>query len=232
MMQRIPEPDLMNDPAQAAAYAAADFAEPHDTFVQLFHDHWPDWSGDGLVLDLGCGPADVTIRFARAYPNSSLLGIDGAEAMLACGRQRIADEGLSARIELHACYLPAQSAELQSWLTRSTQSLQAIISNSLLHHLQAPQVLWQTIRHCAVAGTRVAVMDLLRPTTTAQTRALVDEYAADEPEILRHDFYHSLLAAYTVDEVAAQLQQAGLEEFNVAAVSDRHLLVSGQWQGR
>jgi ubiquinone/menaquinone biosynthesis C-methylase UbiE len=35
-----------------------------------------------LVLDLGCGPADVTIRFAKANPGYKFHGVDGSAAML------------------------------------------------------------------------------------------------------------------------------------------------------
>ena len=66
-MKRTPEPDLMNDPAQALAYANADFSVPHEAFcdeaTRVFNDQEP-----GHILDLGCGPADVTIRFASDSP--------------------------------------------------------------------------------------------------------------------------------------------------------------------
>ena len=80
-MDRIPEPELMDDPAQALAYARADFSEPHEAFVGYFQERFPQWR-PRRVLDLGCGPADVTIRFARAYPECEIVGVDGAEAML------------------------------------------------------------------------------------------------------------------------------------------------------
>ena len=41
-MERIPEPDLMNDPEQALAYAQADFEEPHNQFVELFKNRFPE----------------------------------------------------------------------------------------------------------------------------------------------------------------------------------------------
>ncbi len=34
-MDRIPEPELMDEVEQARAYAAADFSEPHQAFVLL-----------------------------------------------------------------------------------------------------------------------------------------------------------------------------------------------------
>ena len=65
-MERIPEPELMDDPAQAYAYANADFSEPHQAFVERFTQCFPGHA-PRRVLDLGCGAADITIRFARAY---------------------------------------------------------------------------------------------------------------------------------------------------------------------
>ena len=49
-MQRVPEPELMDDPAQALAYAGADFSEPHQAFVAHFRERFPDFHS-GSVLD-------------------------------------------------------------------------------------------------------------------------------------------------------------------------------------
>ncbi len=102
-----------------------------------------------------------------------------------------------------------------------------VISNSLLHHLKAADALWEEIKRVAKPGAQVFVMDLMRPATEDQARWMVDAYAAGEPEVLRHDFFHSLKAAYTLDEVQAQLQAADLAHLEVAASSDRHIIVFG-----
>jgi SAM-dependent methyltransferase len=218
-MERIPEPELMDEAEQAAAYAHADFEQPHARFVELFRETFPDKTITGTALDLGCGPADITIRFARAYPDCSVHGVDGAEAMLAHGRARIRREGLGDRVRLIRGYLPGARLPLAGY--------DAIISNSLLHHLREPMALWDTIKSCARPGAPLFVMDLLRPAGREQARALVDEYAAGEPDVLRRDFFQSLLAAYRPGEVEAQLRAAGLTSLKVAPVSDRHLLVFG-----
>ena len=74
----------------------------------------------------------------------------------------------------------------------------------------------------------VFVMDLMRPATEDKARWMVQAYAAEEPEVLRHDFFHSLKAAYTIAEVKAQLKRAELEHLQVEATSDRHLIVVGR----
>lgn len=219
-MERIPEPELMDEDEQARAYALADFAEPHNRFVELFRETFPDEAVTGQVLDLGCGPADVTQRFARAFPDCRIDGVDGAERMLHYGQMILAQAGLSPRVRLIHAYLPGAP------LPRAHYD--AVISNSLLHHLQNPMVLWDAVKAHAKPGAPVFVMDLMRPASREEAEALKERYAAGEPEVLQRDFFHSLLAAYRVEEVAAQLAQAGLAHFAVRAVSDRHLAVSGR----
>jgi SAM-dependent methyltransferase len=223
-MERVPEPDLMDDDEQARAYAFADFAEPHEAFVDAFQRCFPSLAVDGVVLDLGCGPADISIRFARRFPRCHVHGIDGAPAMLRYGEELTGKAGLKERVRLVQGYLPDDEPPLASY--------DAVITNSLLHHLEQPAVLWRSVARYARAGAPVFVMDLMRPSSREQAQAFVDEYAADEPDVLRHDFFHSLLAAYSVDEVRAQLADAGLDDaLQVAAESDRHLIVWGRAPG-
>lgn len=175
---------------------------------------------EGAVLDLGCGPGDIIFRFVHAYPRCVVHGVDGAAAMLAHGRHRLEREGLGERARLIEGYLPGAALPLDAY--------DAVISNSLLHHMRDPIVLWDTVKQFGKSGAPVFIMDLLRPTDRQQAQALVDEYAAGEPDVLRHDFFHSLLAAYRVDEVTEQLRVAGLDSLNIEQISDRHLLVHGR----
>jgi trans-aconitate methyltransferase len=221
-MNRLPEPELMNDPAQAHAYAHADFAEPHQRFVSLFTEEFPTLELCGRVLDLGCGAADVTLRFARAFPDCVIDAVDGAEQMLDHAHALIAHAGMQARINLlHRC-LPT--------IQLPSHPYDAIISNSLLHHLHDPNVLWNTIKTHARAGTAIFVLDLLRPASVEQAHALVEQYAQAEPAILKRDFFNSLLAAFRADEIGAQLMQCGLPQLRIRAISDRHVLISGTVQ--
>lgn len=217
-MERVPEPELMSDPAQARAYAEADFSEPHDAFVDRFRERFPD-GRPRRVLDLGCGPADVTCRFARAYPDATIVGVDGAAAMIELARAALARAGLGERVTLVTARLPG--ADLPA------RHFDAVISNSLLHHLGDPAVLWQTIAVHAAPGAAVFVMDLARPASPAQARTYVARYAAGEPAILQRDFYNSLLAAFTPEEIRAQLARAMLP-FAVERASDRHVVIHGR----
>ena len=207
----------MNDIAQAEAYAQTDFSEPHDAFVAHFRERFPDFK-DGNVLDLGCGTADVIIRFAHAFPSAHITGVDGADAMLGIGSKDVKRCGLKDRIDLQKCILPASAF--------SETKFDAIVSNSLLHHLKDPAVIWDMIKNCAKDSSPVFVMDLMRPESKDRAKELLGMYASDAPEILQKDFYNSLLASYTVDEIKEQLNRTGLD-LSVEAVSDRHLIAWG-----
>ena len=89
-MKRIPEEELMSDIEQARAYAAADFEEPHSNVIRLFQQSFGTQLPGRSVLDLGCGTGDITFRFARAYPDCIVYGVDGSEAMLSLGRKALA----------------------------------------------------------------------------------------------------------------------------------------------
>jgi ubiquinone/menaquinone biosynthesis C-methylase UbiE len=217
-MQRALEPELMDDPDQALVYARADFEEENRGFVERFLAYFPDMTA-GHVLDLGCGPADIPIRLARALPECRVTGVDGSAPMIAIGREAVRAAGLADRITLRC-------ERFQNMAL--TEKADAVISNSLLHHVPNALQFWYALRQVAKPGAVVLVMDLLRPDSPEEAQALVDRYAAGEPALLRRDFYHSLLAAFTDDEVAAQLTALNLSRLLIEVPDDRHWVVGGR----
>ncbi|MFZ3013766.1 MAG: class I SAM-dependent methyltransferase, partial [Nitrospira sp.] len=151
-MDRVLEPELMDDPMQAEAYARADFSEENQGFVDHFKEYFPDCS-QGKVLDLGCGPADIAIRFAKLYPGCQVIGIDASSPMIQLGEQAVQQAGLADHITLR-CERYEEVA--------GARIVDAAISNSLLHHLPNPLQFWQKLRQLVKPGAPVLVMDLLR----------------------------------------------------------------------
>jgi hypothetical protein len=70
-------------------------------------------------------------------------------------------------------------------------------------------------------------MDLLRPDSPEDAQAIVDRYAAEAPAILRKDFFNSLMAGYTEDEVTTQLARMNLTRLLIDVIDDRHWVVGG-----
>ncbi len=221
-MERVPEPELMADEAQARAYAEADFSEAHDMFVRLLADKHPGLADTGLALDLGCGAADISIRFLRRFPGWRVWAVDGARAMLAEAEQALAREGCQHKVRL----LQMDIRETLGLATR----FDCLFSNSLLHHLHQPEALWSCVRGHVDGAVAVFLMDLLRPRSLAQVDELVACYAGDAPALLQRDFRHSLMAAFSLEEIRAQLSAAGLHGLVAEQVSDRHVIIHSTYR--
>ena len=226
MMERITEPELMDEEEQVKAYANkeyafAHFSEPHDLFVNTFQEKFPDINSsfNDVVLDLGCGSCDITRQFAKAYKDASFHAVDGSALMLKYGKELNDKENLSHRIKLIETCLPKMDS--------SQQLYHLIISNSLLHHLHSPNTLWETIQQHAKPYAHVFVMDLIRPVDEQTVAYLTNEYAANEPEILKSDFENSLRAAFTVKEVRQQLDEMSWSNLRVEEISNCHMIIHG-----
>jgi len=230
----------MDGAAQAAAYAAADFAAGDQAFVDRFAAHYGAIAGP-LLLDLGCGPGNITMRLAERFPSARVLGVDGAAAMLQIARDRLEAQpqrwpGVTL---VHALLTPQGLCPAPPPLNGAATGpaaevaipggFTAVVSNSLLHHLHDPQALWHTLRALAAPGAAVYVKDLRRPPSAAAALALRDRYLAGAPAVLQHDYVASLHAAFTAEEVQQQLAQAGLaDQLQLAELEDRYLEVWGR----
>jgi ubiquinone/menaquinone biosynthesis C-methylase UbiE len=215
-MDRILEPEIMDDEAQAGAYARADFADSNQWYADHFTADFPEHLRD--IVDLGCGPADVPLRIARIARGVRITAVDGSAAMLELARAAVDAAQLSDRIVLHLGRLPG--------LSLPERHFDAVLSKDMLHHLPNPQVLWAEVRRLARPGAAVYVMDLVRPDSPLEARAIVERVAAHEHEILQEDFYNSLCAAFTVAEVRSQLARVELP-LTVEQVTPRHLRIKG-----
>ncbi|QSR88966.1 class I SAM-dependent methyltransferase [Methylacidiphilum caldifontis] len=215
-MERILEEQLMADPIQVMAYAQADFSIPHQAVIDRFTDLFPHFK-DGVVLDMGCGTADIAIRFARRYPQAKIIGVDGSLAMLSVAQKRIDENHLCSSIKLIQGIFP-------NWTY--PHLFDVLISNSLLHHLPSPKELWTSLRKHAKLGSCVLIIDLVRPESKQQAHFLTETYTQGAHPLLKRDFYNSLLASFTLEEIKREIVAEKLP-FRVEQISDRHLMIYG-----
>jgi SAM-dependent methyltransferase len=215
-MDRVLEPEVMEDEPQAIAYAKADFSSSNQMFVDGLLEAYA--SGLGTVLDIGCGPGDIPIRLARAKPSVYVVAIDASEVMVCLAHEAVEQADLLRRVRVVHGRIPG--------LRLRQGGFDAIISKDLLHHLPDPMVLWEEVKRLGRPGAAVYVMDLFRPETQEAAAKIVESVSADEPEVLKRDFYNSLLAAFTPEDVRDQLRRAGLA-FEVETVSERHMRIKG-----
>jgi len=80
------------------------------------------------AIDLGIGTGYFTERFLTHFPNSRVLGIDGARAMIELAKTRL--ESLSSRVE----FVIGDFRKLQD-LVKGAGTVDVVISAYALHHL-------------------------------------------------------------------------------------------------
>ncbi len=213
-MLRLLEEEIMDDVVQVAAYAEANFDEQDSRFVDIFCQAFPN---GGQVLDLGCGPAKIPARICQRRSDLMITGIDASPRMIERGQAYSEELGIADRLSLIQAYIPCAGLNT---------TYDAIISNSLLHHLPQPSNLWDAVKKHAKSGTLIMIVDLHRPRSLEEVEQIVAAKAGKEPDVLRRDFFNSLCAAFTVTEVNAQLEAAGLP-FKCRMLSDIHWIVLG-----
>ncbi len=217
-MERIPEPEYMDLDEEAEAYAEADFDDVNAAFVASVLAFYGEQAAP-RVLDLGCGPGDIPQRICTERPDWRVIGADAAAAML-CRAQRQARRTSEAR---RPAYVLCDAKQMPF----PEAAFDIVISNSILHHIDGVHAFWCETRRVAGPGRCLFLRDLSRPHSKDEAARLVQEYAGTESAMLQEEFYRSLLAAYTPDEVRLQLAAAGMPGLTVTQVTDRHLDVYG-----
>jgi len=219
-MPRQPEPEVMVDALEAGAYGAADFSEVNAAFVERLVELAGNCPA-ARAVDLGTGPADIPIWVVRAMAGWRVVAVDASPAMIELARRAVTAADLGESIEL--VLADAKNTGLPG------HSFDVVFSNSILHHINDSAALWREVRRLAAPGALVFLRDLARPPDPEAAWEIVDAYAGDESDLLREEYYRSLLAAYTPDEVRGQLDATGLAPLRVDMATDRHLDVFGRF---
>lgn len=218
-MDRKPEPELMDLAEEVDAYVAGDFTAVNQAFAERLVELCGKRE-QARALDLGTGPADIPIRVWRARPKWKIVAVDASAPMLDRARAAIDGAGAAGAIELSLA--DAKDTGLPPG------SFDVVFSNSILHHVASPITFWAEVRRLAKSGATIFLRDLARPQDDAKAHALVKQHAGAESELLQEEFYRSLLAAYTLEEVRTQIAAAGLGALTTQMSSDRHLDVFGE----
>ncbi len=211
MLERVLEPELMDDPDEAESYNAMDHTEVNRRFVEALLAAGPLGSD---VLDLGTGTALIPIELCAQQGTCRVMASDAATCMLDVARYNLAVSGNEHRIQLHH----GDSKQLGF----EESMFDAVISNSLLHHVAEPRsVLAEMVRVCKPGG-RIFVRDLFRPEALERVEELVTLYAVNETPFNRQLFRQSLIAALTLEEIQALVVEQGFAPESVQMTSDRH----------
>lgn len=211
MLPRILEAEVMDTPADAADYDAMDFTAVNAAFAD---DCLTAVGRVTTLLDVGTGTARIPIELAKRSSSLQIIGVDLSDEMLKIGRANIAAAGLADQITLFLVDAKGMPFE--------DGTFDAVVSNSIVHHIPDPTPCFQEIIRLAKPGGAIFIRDLFRPPDRGTLDQLVATYAGNDTPHQRQLFADSLHAALTVDEVRSIVASFGFDPVTVSATSDRH----------
>ena len=132
----------MTEPS-IAAYEVSQRVKTYDTDMELMHPNRSKMVQIALevlpfpktaplrAIDLGIGTGYFTKQFLDHFPNSRVLGIDGAQAMIELAKARLMS--LASRVQ----FVIGDFRKLQE-LTSGAGTIDVVFSSYALHHLSRP----------------------------------------------------------------------------------------------
>ena len=225
-MKRTPEPELMEIPSQVKAYADADFSRSDSLVIKALKKYLKKirktLNKNDLILDVACGPGNISERIAKNWPLVKVVGIDGSKQML-----NQAEKRLSKSFSKNLTYELIDINSIATGEKHFPLKADVLVSNSALHHFHDPYKFWDALKKLGKENCIHVHRDLIRPTSIEKAFEIKEKHLANSPEVLKNDFYASLKASFRVDEVNQQLVNAGLSQLEVFQVDELYFEIIG-----
>ncbi|MFQ6618008.1 MAG: class I SAM-dependent methyltransferase [Fidelibacterota bacterium] len=202
-MKREPESEIMDDEDEAISYASAAALKYLSRIDDTFVDHFFRLGvRSGVVLDVGTGPGMIPIKIARRSGDLEITGIDLSDAMLRLARDNLLKESTNLQVN----FKKGNAVDLDF----DDASFDAVISNSLLHHLEDPIPALNEMNRVVKSDGAILIRDIRRPPGILYPfwAWLYGRYYEGKMKIA---YENSLKAAFTWKELAGILKNSDLK---------------------
>ena len=230
-MNREPEPELMNKKSQVKAYCAADFSCGEINLIKFISNYLKvnnvNLSSNDLIVDLGCGPGNITEKLSESWPNVNVLGIDGSQEMIKEAESRMLKNKILNKYN-NLNYLCSDIRKISSHSIFSRKKITLLVSNSFIHHIIDIDDFFRFIVNISNKETINFHKDLIRPKDGKTALKLKDKCSQKYSNILTNDYYASLKASYRINEVQKKISELKLNSMNVIEESEEYLIVYGK----
>ncbi len=229
-MKRTPEPELMEEKEQVISYDEADFSEGEVKLINQINHYLLrkniSLGEKDLIVDLGCGPGNISEKLAIKWPNTEVVGIDGSKEMISRAEyNKNISTNKNKLKNLHYICSDIKHIKSNNFLLKKRISL--LVSNSLIHHITNLEDFFNTIRSLSSNSTVNFHKDLKRPFDENSALELKAQCSSKYNEILTNDYYASLKASYTFKELKHFTLENDLSSLEVFEDGDKYLIVYG-----
>nr|WP_075486412.1 methyltransferase domain-containing protein [Prochlorococcus marinus] len=229
-MERIPEPELMVKKEQVISYDEADFSEGEVNLINQINHYLLkkniSLSEKDLIVDLGCGPGNISEKLAIKWPDAEVVGIDGSKEMILRAEHNKEISPNQKKLKnLRYILSDIKDIKLNNFLLKKKITL--LVSNSLIHHIINLDDFFNVIRSLSNNMTINFHKDLKRPLNEKSALELKAKCSHKYNEILTSDYYASLRASYTLKELKDYILKNDLSSLEVFEDGDKYLIVYG-----
>jgi ubiquinone/menaquinone biosynthesis C-methylase UbiE len=176
-----------------------------------------------FVLDVGIGTGRIPIEICTRQSGIEIFGVDHRPAILQRARRNIHHTGFADVVRVHR-------ADASS-LPYADATFDAVISNSLLHHLAQPLDALREMVRVARPGGLLLVRDSLRQPDTATIAGILCRSDDNRDGGRRSLFQYGFHAALTLDQTRDLVSTAGLPAEWVEPAGPSHWVVCGRLGG-
>ena len=230
-MDREPESELMNKKSQVKAYCAADFSLGEINLIKFISNYLEinniNLSRNDLIVDLGCGPGNISEKLSERWPEVNVLGIDGSQEMIKEAESRILKSKIINKYR-NLNYICSDIRKINSHEILSKKEITLLVSNSFIHHIIDLDNFFKFIINLSSVETINFHKDLIRPKDEETALKLKDKCSQKYSTILTNDYYASLKASYRKNEIREKILELNLNSMNVFEESEEYLIVYGK----
>jgi len=220
----------MEEKEQVISYDEADFSEGEVNLINQI-DHYLlrkniSLGEKDLIVDLGCGPGNISEKLAIKWPNTEVIGIDGSKEMIlrAEYNKNISNNQKKLKNLLYIC---SDIKDIKSDNFLFNKEISLLVSNSLIHHITYIEDFFNTIKSLSSNSTVNFHKDLKRPLDEKSALELKAQCSKIYNETLTNDYYASLKASYTFKELKNFTLKNNLSSLEVFEDGDKYLIVYG-----
>jgi len=229
-MERVPEPELMEEKEQVISYDEADFSEGEVNLINQINQYLLkkniSLGEKDLIVDLGCGPGNISEKLAIKWPNTEVVGIDGSKEMISRAEYNKNISTNKKKLK-NLRYICSDIKEIKSNNFFLKKEISLLVSNSLIHHITNLEDFFKIIRSLSNNITVNFHKDLKRPLDEKSALELKAQCSTKYNKILTNDYYASLRASYTFKELKNFTLENDLSSLDVFEDGDKYLIVYG-----
>ena len=231
-MERIVEPELMEAKEQVISYDKADFSEGEKNLIKQINHYLLKndikLNEEDLIVDLGCGPGNISEKLSTIWPKSTVIGIDGSKQMIKranFNKKTSLDQNKLKNLR----YICADIKKIKlSEISLEGRNISLLVSNSLIHHIIDLEDFFNSIKRLSSNSTVNFHKDLKRPNDEKLALKLKEKCSKKYNDILTNDYYASLKASYNLKELRNFILDKKLTSLEVFEEGDQYLVVYGK----